>query len=94
MIDEGITVTSVIEQSEETIALGLIASLTEGIRAHQRGIEDLSRERKDAIVSLRDMKVTYRVIADAMGTTEQNVYKILRDHIAEKHLQKAQAESD
>lgn len=81
-----------VEQSEEQIALSAIAALTEAIRAHQRGIEDLSRERKAFIVSLRDMKVTYRVIAESMGTTEQNVYKILRDYIAERHAAKREEE--
>lgn len=91
--NEGNTMNTAVEQSAESIALDQIAALTEGIRAHQRGIEDLSQERKGVIVSLRDMKVTYRVIAEAMGTTEQNVYKILRDYIAEKHSAKAHQES-
>ena len=92
---EGTRMTTAVEQgTEEQFALSMIQSLTERIRAHQRGIEDCAKERRDFIVALRDMKVTYRAIAEAMGTTEQNVYKILREYIAEQHLAKARQEGD
>lgn len=94
-LDEGIKVTTTVEQgTEEQYALGQIQALTERIRSHQRGIEDCAKERRGFIMALRDMKVTYRAIAEAMGTTEQNVYKILREYIAEQHLAKARQESD
>jgi DNA invertase Pin-like site-specific DNA recombinase len=95
-LDEGIAVTTTIEQgvTEEQYALNMIQALTERIRSHQRGIEDCAKDRRGYIMALRDMKVTYRAIAEAMGTTEQNVYKILREYIAEQHMAKARQESD
>lgn len=59
-----------------------VKSITEDIREHQRAIERLSKNRKEKILRLRDHRITYREIAEAMGTTEQNVYKILRASIA------------
>jgi DNA invertase Pin-like site-specific DNA recombinase len=92
---EGNKVTTTVEQgTEEQFALNTIQKLTERIRSHQRGIEECAKERRDFIVALRDMKVTYRAIAEAMGTTEQNVYKILREYIAEQHLAKARQENN
>jgi len=85
-IDQGVT--------EEQHALNQISALTERIREHQRGIEDCAAERRTFIMALRDMKVTYRAIAEAMGTTEQNVYKILREYIAEQHARARQAQDN
>lgn len=88
---EGSNVTAVVEvpevevQKRDEDALGKVKVLTGMIRQHQKDIERLSRERRTAIVRLRDHRITYREIAEAMGTTEQNVYKILRDHIAEQN---------
>ena len=61
-----------------------VKELTMQIRQRQRDIENLANTRRAAIVRLRQNRVTYREIAESMGTTEQNVYKILRDHIAAK----------
>ena len=61
--------------------LGEIKALTTLIRNHQAAIEDISKTRKDVILSLRKKRITYREIAAAMGVTEQSVYKILRDTI-------------
>lgn len=60
-----------------------VHEITSGIREHQRAIEQLSKARREKILRLREHRITYREIAEAMGTTEQNVYKILRDHIAD-----------
>lgn len=77
-------------QKRDEDALGKVKVLTGMIRQHQRDIERLSRERRNAIVRLRDHRITYREIAEAMGTTEQNVYKILRDYIAEQNARAEQ----
>lgn len=88
---EGLQVTAIIEAPEVEVqkrdedALGKVKVLTGMIRQHQKDIERLSKERRNVIVRLRDHRITYREIAEAMGTTEQNVYKILRDHIAEQN---------
>ena len=59
-----------------------IKALTGLIRNHQKAIEEISKTRKDVILSLRKKRITYREIAAAMGVTEQSVYKILRDTIS------------
>jgi DNA invertase Pin-like site-specific DNA recombinase len=74
------------EQEIETITddypeLSEIKALTGLIRNHQKAIEDISKTRKDIILSLRRKRITYREIAAAMNVTEQSVYKILRDTI-------------
>lgn len=53
--------------------------LTSMIREHQRAILQLARKRRTRIVKLREHRITYREIAEAMGVTEQNVFKILKD---------------
>jgi DNA-directed RNA polymerase specialized sigma24 family protein len=59
-------------------ALRNVAQTTEEIRALQRAIKEKGIERRRVIIDLRKEAVTYRSIASSMGTTEQNVYKILR----------------
>jgi predicted transcriptional regulator len=59
-------------------ALRNVAKTTEEIRDLQKKIKDKGIERRKVIVGLRKEAVTYRSIASSMGTTEQNVYKILR----------------
>lgn len=58
-----------------------IKTLTDLIRNHQRAIEEISKTRKNVILSLRRKRITYKEIAAAMSVTEQSVYKILRDTI-------------
>ena len=58
-----------------------IRLMTHLIRDHQRQIEDLGKRRKRTIMRLRSHLTTYREIAEAMETSEQNVYKIIRDEI-------------
>lgn len=59
-------------------ALRNVAKTTEEIRSLQREIKEKGIERRRVIIGLRKEAVTYRSIATSMGTTEQNVYKILR----------------
>jgi hypothetical protein len=66
-----------------------VKELTMQIRQRQRDIEEISHSRRSIIQRLRDSKVTYREIAEAMGTTEQNVYKILREYIAQQNAANA-----
>jgi DNA-directed RNA polymerase specialized sigma24 family protein len=71
---------------ESTPLLEEARNLTEEIRRRQHEIEDLSKARRTVIMSLREQSVTYRVIAESMRTTEQNVYKIVRDYLATQNL--------
>lgn len=64
-----------------------VKALTNRIRDHQRAIEEISAVRKNVILALRRKRITYREIAEAMGVTEQSVYKILRDTIKRKKEQ-------
>lgn len=61
--------------------LSEIKTLTDMMRNHQKAIEEISKTRKNIILTLRRKRITYREIAAAMGVTEQSVYKILRDTI-------------
>lgn len=59
--------------------------ITQSIREHQEAILKLGKRRKKVVVALRyqfgergaEQRVTYKAIAEAMGTTDQSVYKIL-----------------
>lgn len=53
--------------------------LTSMIREHQKAIVQLAKKRRGKIVRLREHRITYREIAEAMGVTEQNVFKILKE---------------
>ena len=55
--------------------------LTDAIREHQNQIQDLGKRRKQLILRLRKQRITYREIADAMGVSEQLIYKIIRNDI-------------
>lgn len=52
--------------------------ITQMMREHQQQIAQLSKRRAAKVMKLREHKVTYREIAEAMGTTEQSVYNIIR----------------
>jgi hypothetical protein len=79
------TVTATIETTDTKNDLESVRNLTQQIRQRQRDIEGISHERRAIIQRLRRSRVTYREIAESMGTTEQNVYKILRDYIAQQN---------
>jgi DNA invertase Pin-like site-specific DNA recombinase len=55
--------------------------LTDAIRTHQSQIQDLGKRRKQLILRLRKQRITYREIAEAMGVSEQLIYKIIRNDI-------------
>jgi predicted DNA-binding protein YlxM (UPF0122 family) len=55
--------------------------LTDAIRTHQSQIQDLGKRRKQLILRLRKQRITYREIAEAMGVSEQLIYKIICDDI-------------
>lgn len=52
--------------------------LTEMIREHQRQIITLGKKRREKINRLRSNRITFREIAEAMGITEQAVFKIIQ----------------
>jgi DNA-directed RNA polymerase specialized sigma24 family protein len=52
--------------------------LTYIIRGHQEAIVESAKKRREKVMKLREDQVTYREIAEIMGTTEQSVYKIIR----------------
>lgn len=58
--------------------------LTASIRQHQYQIKDLGKRRKQLILRLRKQRITYREIAEAMGVSEQLVYKIIKNDIVRK----------
>jgi DNA-directed RNA polymerase specialized sigma subunit len=55
--------------------------LTDAIRTHQSQIQDLGKRRKQLILRLRKQRINYREIAEAMGVSEQLIYKIIRNDI-------------
>jgi DNA-directed RNA polymerase specialized sigma24 family protein len=65
-------------RKQVTMQLEEVKLLTSMMREHQDAIMRLSKRRRKIVLRLRDEKVTYREIAEAMGTTEQSVYKIIR----------------
>ena len=62
--------------------LDLACDITDEIRRCQDDIARLGEERRSVIRKLRDNVVTYREIANAMGMTEQNVYKIVKGGVS------------
>jgi len=58
-----------------------VRMLTNAMREHQNQISDLGKRRKQLILRLRKQRITYREIADAMGVSEQLIYKIIRNDI-------------
>jgi DNA-directed RNA polymerase specialized sigma24 family protein len=79
-VQQAEAVTAGVEKRDEN-ALDEIRLITQMIREHQKNIERLGVKRKSTILKLRKHRITYREIAEAMGTTEQNVYKIIREDI-------------
>jgi hypothetical protein len=52
---------------------------TTSIWTHQEEVAALSKERMRTLLSLRRRGILFRVIADAVPTTEQTIYKIHRE---------------
>ncbi len=83
------TVTTIIEMPKRTrrrrpvdpAAVDLLeetATMARMIRTYQDEIIRLGKARRANVLGLREHRVTYRVIAEAIGSSEQNVYKIIR----------------
>ena len=65
-------------KQQDQATLDEVRVMTRVIRDHQEQIIRLGKKRRVLVLALRDHRVTYREIAEAMGSTEQNVYKIIR----------------
>jgi len=74
---------STVMKANELDAQGLdeVKILTDAIRTHQSQIQNLGKRRKQLILRLRKQRITYREISEAMGVSEQLIYKIIRDDI-------------
>jgi IS30 family transposase len=74
---------STVMEASELDAQGLseVKILTNAIRHHQIQMQDLGKRRKQLILRLRKQRITYREIAEAMGVSEQLIYKIIKDDI-------------
>lgn len=71
------------ERSKRSLdRLAQIRTLSEEIREHERGIKAAAAQRRRLAVACWEDSITYAEMAEAMGSTEQNVYKVIRDHIA------------
>jgi hypothetical protein len=55
-----------------------IVMLTVMINEHQKAIKELGKRRRVAVLRLHRHSVPKRIIAESMGVTEQNVYKIIK----------------
>ena len=73
-----------VQTAEQLDGRGLdeVRMLTNAMREHQNQISDLGKRRKQLILRLRKQRITYREIADAMGVSEQLIYKIIRNDIS------------
>ena len=75
---------STVMEATELDGKGLdeVKLLTDAIHTHQVQIQDLGKRRKQLILRLRKQRITYREIAEAMGVSEQLIYKIIRNDIS------------
>ena len=75
---------STVMEAKELDGKGLeeVKLLTDAIRTHQVQIQDLGKRRKQLILRLRKQRITYREISEAMGVSEQLIYKIIRNDIS------------
>jgi len=58
-----------------------INEATEAIRFSQESILTNSKIRTEKVLEARKNGVSYRALADAMGTSEQTVYKIVKPYL-------------
>ena len=71
------------ERSKRAIdRLDQIRDLTHEIREHEKGIKTAADKRRRLAIACWEDSITYAEMAEAMDSTEQNVYKVIRDHIA------------
>ena len=59
--------------------LALLRQTTEAIHTRQEEVDALSKERQTIVLRLRRRSIKFSVIADAVPTTEQTIYKIHRE---------------
>ena len=73
-----------VQTAEQLDGRGLqeVRIITDAMREHQVQIQDLGKRRKQLILRLRKQRITYREIAEAMGVSEQLIYKIIRNDIS------------
>lgn len=69
-------------EKEASIENGLrtVAMLTSAMRFKETEIAALAEKRYAKVLWLREQKVTYAQLAEAMGISEVRVYKVLRGH--------------
>jgi hypothetical protein len=72
------------DETDEDLAL--LRAATVGIHEAQDRVAELSEERKRLVLALRRRTppVLFRLIADAAGSTDQTIYKIHRDALADE----------
>jgi ribosome maturation protein Sdo1 len=51
------------------------------MKEHHEQIETLMKRRKELILKLKEKHVTYKTMSEYMGTTYQNIYKIIKDEL-------------
>jgi len=64
--------------AENELLLEAINEATGFIRFHQESILTTSKLRTEQVLEARSKGISYRAIAEAMGTSEQTVYKIVK----------------
>lgn len=73
--------------------LARLAELTAAIKTNLSRNEELSAERRQVALRLRDAGITYKSMAETAGISEVYVYKILRGPAAVKKQEKATAKA-
>jgi DNA-binding XRE family transcriptional regulator len=69
------------KESPSDTGLDEIRMMSAMIREHYAQARDLLRRRKQLVLRLRKQDVTYQKLAQAMGVSEQTIYKIVKDDI-------------
>ena len=69
---------------ENELLLESIKEATGFIRFHQGAILNTSKLRTEQVLEARSKGISYRAIAEAMGTSEQTVYKIVKPWLEKK----------
>ena len=64
--------------SHDESGLDEIKSITQEMRYLQDLVSQKSKRRREVVLGLRDHRVTYRKLAEAMGVSEVTVYKVIR----------------
>jgi DNA-directed RNA polymerase specialized sigma24 family protein len=66
------------ELADDIVMLERVRHLTKEMRSHEASVVAIGKRRREVLKNLRGNNVPYRRIAEAMGTSEQAVYKDLR----------------